>query len=100
MDKKAFNDMLGKGFDSAKQESYLWQKYEADPDEWSWVPEVYAKHGHAWDFEDYSNRRNDKGQYTTFTASTVERLTKMADKLDAKQYSNIADLIDQLLQRV
>lgn len=98
--KYSFNDMLSKGFDSAKQESMLWQRFEENPEEWSWVPEVYRRHGHAWDFEDYSKKRDDKGQYTTFTASTINRLVKVADNLDNKKQHKIADLIDSLFRYI
>jgi len=56
MEQYAFNDMLGKGFDSTPQENLMWMLYEmgckgsgknGSSWDYEWVPEVYNKHGHA-----------------------------------------------------
>lgn len=68
MKKLGFNDMHGKGFDSARSESWLWQRFsEGDPD-YTWVPEVYEKHGHAWDWAQHE--RDKSGRFKRFPAGS------------------------------
>ncbi len=70
MKKLAFNDMLGKGFDSARQESFCWQRYtEGDPQFW-WVSDVYNRHGHAWDWD--KHQRDQGGRFKKFPAGKEE----------------------------
>ncbi len=100
MEKIAFNDMLGKGFDSAKQESFSWIRFmEGDPQFW-WVPDVFRAHGHAWDWD--KHQRDQAGRFKKFPAgkgeqassnlirtinaidkyeSTISGLSKLASKL-------------------
>lgn len=55
------NDMLGKGFDSARQEVWLWMRYHDGEPCYKWVKKVYDRHGHAWDWD--SIKRDDQGRF-------------------------------------
>lgn len=58
----AFNDMLGKGWDSAKQESFCIQRaVENDPQFW-WVWIVLDRFGHASNWG--KPKRDENGRYT------------------------------------
>ena len=65
----AFNDMFGKGWDSSRQESFCWQKWEEDDPQFWWVPHVFKKWGHAHDWA--KHKRDDKGRYLVFPKSSV-----------------------------
>ena len=94
--KLAFNDMLGKGWDSGKQYSYCVQRaVENDPQFW-WVWDVVAKFPEpppSWD----SVSRSPGGQFQSFpggggesTASIRERMVKCACALNEKGYNEQA----------
>jgi hypothetical protein len=61
--KTSFNDMLNKGFDSTRQEIWLFKQYEAGEPCYQWVPEVYERHGHSWDID--GMERDEKGRFTS-----------------------------------
>ena len=62
--KYAFNDMLGKGWDSGAQYSFCIQRaVEGDPQFW-WVPDVLRKFPHPPDWEEHT--RNPDGTYKSF----------------------------------
>lgn len=70
----AFNDMLGKGFDSAKQESFAWQRFSEGDEQFWWVPHVHEKWGHAPDWE--KHKRDNKGRYKVFPKSPISDSSK------------------------
>lgn len=62
--KQAFNDMLGKGWDSGAQYSFCIQRaLEGDPQFW-WVPDVLRKFPHPPDWEQHE--RHPDGRYKSF----------------------------------
>ncbi len=69
----AFNDMFGKGWDSAKQCSFCWQKWEEDDPQFWWVPHVWKKWGPPHDWA--KHKRDDKGRYVVFPKSTINKTT-------------------------
>lgn len=106
--RQAFNDMFGKGWDSARQESYCWQKLsEGDPQFW-WVPHVFDKWGHAGDWS--KHKRDDKGRYKIFPKSPIKtkdpikseisvKLLRLATffSTDQQQYVNdILDIVEEI----
>jgi len=71
--KLGFNDMIGKGWDSAPQESYCWQQFyengatTSKTNQFWWVPAVWAIHGHAWNWDEH--RRRPDGTFLKFPPS-------------------------------
>ena len=57
----SLNPMHDKGFDSARQEVWLFQRYEEGEPCYKWVKDVYDKFGHSWDWD--SIKRDDKGRF-------------------------------------
>lgn len=102
----AFNDMFGKGWDSAKQESFAWQRFsDGDPQFW-WVPHVFEDWGHAPDWA--KHKRDDKGRYKIFPQSPISKKSDIAVRLlrlaafmpvdhaeDAQQLIDLANEFDQ-----
>lgn len=113
--KTGLNDMLGKGWDSAAQESFCWQRFMENPNtsreanQFWWVPRVWKIHGHAPNWE--AHTRRDNGQFLNFPppigeggeggegpteASTVVKLLRLAtmfpvdEKRKAEQLINLA----------
>jgi hypothetical protein len=112
--KLGYNDMLGKGWDSAPQESYCWQKFKeggdsTDPNsnQFWWVPKVFEMHGHAWNWD--AHKRRPDGRFLKFPpsetksktdskkpekeASTVVRLLRLASLLPMSQADSAQALI-------
>ena len=104
MKKRAFNDMLGKGFDSKHQERLLWKWFEegckgssidgSSSWDYEWVPEVYAKHGHATEeFKGFTNWRSP-------CASVIQRLLVYGTGLEMQGFVREAHIIDRALYRL
>jgi len=84
--KSAYNDMLGKGWDSGKQYSYCIQRaVDNDPQFW-WVWDALHKFPHPPNWE--SVQRNSDGTYKSFpsgsTASLHDRIVKLACDMNKK----------------
>lgn len=72
--KLGFNDMIGKGWDSAPQESFCWQRFyengattDRETNQFWWVPTVWEIHGHAWNWD--AHKRRPDGKFLKFPPS-------------------------------
>ena len=101
MDKQAFNDMHGKGWDSAAQYSFCIQESLKGNPQFSWVRDVLRKFPHPpnWNRVD----RNSDGTYRSFPGGTkanlMEGLKKFADKLMEQGHKEEAEQVNSLLRR-
>lgn len=80
LNKQAFNDMFGKGWDSAKQYSFCIQRaIEGDPQFW-WVWEVLDKHPTppgGWN----SVNRDSGGRFKSFPQGKSDTKASVEDKI-------------------
>lgn len=102
--------MLGKGFDSAAQESFCWQRFMENPstnreaNQFWWVPRVWRLHGHAPGWENH--KRDEDGKFLKFPppkgeseesdtteASTVTRLLRLATLFPVQEKEKAEELI-------
>lgn len=104
--KLAFNDMIGKGFDSSVQESYCWQQFyengastDHESNQFWWVPIVWELHGHAANWDEHTRRPD--GKFLRFpeskgkpTAVIVPKLLRLATLLTNKEEAEkLIDLV-------
>jgi len=64
MQKLAFNDMIGKGWDSAKQYSFCIQESSGGNPQFWWVPQVLRRFPHPPEYD--AVVRNPDGTYRSF----------------------------------
>lgn len=103
--KQAFNDMLGKGWDSGAQYSFCIQQSLAGNPQFWWVPEVLRKFPHPPDWEELV--RDPNGRFKKFPegksqtkGSVRSGLQKFAVELLESGHGNeAADVITLLLRR-
>lgn len=102
LQKEALNDILNKGFNNVRQECYLRINNPELADQ------IFREHGHAHDWNklklDDWNRfwyvDDGGGKVSKKSAFFCNKLQKIADRLDAKGKSIVADKIDNLIKQI
>jgi len=98
--KSAYNDVLGKGWDSAAQFSFCIQEsLKGNPQFW-WVPQALRKFPHPPDWSHVS--RDSDGKYKNFPSAKgalVQRLEKFANNLMEKGYKEEAEQVIKVVDR-